>query len=102
MFVMKHRDCFRVEPICSVVEVSASACYQRAKEDRRSACAISDERLLGEIRRIHAEHYDACGSRRSWKEMLRRGERVARCRTNPNPHRVASSCRPLNPHPVPA
>jgi len=45
MFVDEHRERFGVEPICRALEVSASAYYERAKS-KRSARAISDERLL--------------------------------------------------------
>jgi Transposase and inactivated derivatives len=78
MFVDEHRDRFGVEPICRVLEVSASAYYQR-RTGRRSARRVEDERLLAEIKRVHAANYEAYGSRRTWKELLRRGELVARC-----------------------
>ena len=78
MFIDEHRPDFGIEPICSTLGVSASAYHERAKGGR-SARAISDERLLTEIRRVHADNYEAYGSRRTWKELLRRGETVARC-----------------------
>mgnify|MGYP001112855847 CR=1 FL=1 len=78
MFVDEHRSDFGVEPICRVLGVSASAHRERAR-GRRSARQISDERLLAEIRRVHAESHEAYGSRRVWKELGRRGETVARC-----------------------
>jgi len=78
MFVDEHREAFGVEPICRVLGVSASAHRERAR-GRRSARQVSDERLLAEIRRVHAESHEAYGSRRVWKELLRRGETVARC-----------------------
>jgi hypothetical protein len=33
-YIEEHRDRFGVEPICSILEVSASAYYQRAKGER--------------------------------------------------------------------
>ena len=78
MFVDEHRGRFGVAPICGVLGVSASAYHERAKGGR-SAREVSDERLLAEIRRVHADAYEAYGSRRVWKELLRRGETVARC-----------------------
>lgn len=78
MFVDEHRERFGVEPICQTLEVSASAYYER-RTGRRSARRVEDERLLGEIRKVHADNYEAYGSRRTWKELLRRGETVARC-----------------------
>jgi putative transposase len=78
MFIDGHRPDFGVEPICRALGVSASAYHERARGGR-SDRAISDERLLAEIRRVHADNYEAYGSRRVWKELLRRGETVARC-----------------------
>lgn len=78
MFIDEHRDRFGVEPICRVLEVSASAYYERAKgipSDRE----LADRQLLAEIRQVHAESYEAYGSRRTWKELLRRGSGCARC-----------------------
>jgi transposase-like protein len=48
-FVDERRGRFVVEPICSTLEVSASAYYERAK-GARSDREIEDERLLGRIR----------------------------------------------------
>jgi len=56
----------------------ASAYYERAKGNR-SARAISDERLLAEIKRVHSDNYEAYGSRRTWKELSRQGIECARC-----------------------
>jgi putative transposase len=77
-FVEERRADFGVEPICRALEVSASAYYERAKGNR-SAREISDERLLAEIKRVHAGAYHAYGSRRVWKELRRRGIECARC-----------------------
>ncbi len=44
-FIDEHRGRFGVEPICRVLDVSASAYYHRAT-GARSARAIEDERLL--------------------------------------------------------
>jgi putative transposase len=63
-FIEERRSDFGVEPICRTLEVSASAYYQRAKGER-SAREISDERLLAEIKRVHADNYHAYGSRRT-------------------------------------
>jgi putative transposase len=78
-FIDEHRGRFGVEPICRVVDVSASAYYQRAT-GQRSERAVEDERLLGRIRELHAANYDAYGYRRMWKALLRAGESVPRCR----------------------
>jgi len=78
-YVDQHRGRFGVEPICRTLGVSASAYYQRASGER-SARTVEDERLLGRIRQLHAANYEAYGYRRTWKALLRAGERVPRCR----------------------
>jgi transposase InsO family protein len=74
-----HRERFGVEPICRVLGVSASAYYQRAKREL-SHRAVEDERLPAVIRETHRANYEAYGYRRTWKALLRAGERVPRCR----------------------
>jgi putative transposase len=78
-YVDEHRGRFGVEPICSVLGVSASAYYQR-KTGGRSARSLEDERLLGRIREVHEANYCAYGYRRTWKALTRAGEQVPRCR----------------------
>ena len=75
----QDRDHFGVEPICSVLDVSASAYYQRAT-GQRSARDIEDERLLGVIRALHADNYYAYGYRRMHKALRRAGETAGRDR----------------------
>jgi len=75
----KDRDRFGVEPICRVLDVSASAYYQRAT-GQRSDRVIEDERLLGVIRELHANNYYAYGYRRMHKALRRAGETVGRDR----------------------
>jgi hypothetical protein len=67
----------RVEPICSVLGVSASAYYRRPT-GARSARSAEDERLLEAICKVHAANYYAYGYRRTWKAPLRAGEVVGR------------------------
>jgi putative transposase len=78
-YIDEHRGRFGVEPICRVLDVSASAYYQRAT-GVRSPRAIEDERLLAKISELHAINYYAYGSRRVWKALLRAGETVGRGR----------------------
>jgi len=78
-FVDAHREDFGVELICRTIGTSASAYYQRATGSR-SDRDVQDERLLGVIRRVHAENYEAYGSRRTWKAMRREGETAGRGR----------------------
>lgn len=78
-YIEEHRERFGVEPICSTLEVSASAYYERAK-GRRSARAIEDERLLERIREVHERNYCAYGYRRTWIALKHEGESVGRGR----------------------
>lgn len=77
-FIDEHRERFGVEPICRVLDVSASAYYHRARGEL-SARRREDERLLEVIRATHKQNYEAYGYRRTWKALLRAGERVPRC-----------------------
>ena len=77
-FIDERRVDFGVEPICRTLGVSASAYYQRATGER-SARAVEDGRLLEVIRTTHKRNYAAYGYRRTWKALLRAGERVPRC-----------------------
>ena len=78
-FIDQHRARFGVEPICRTLGVSASAFSERAT-GQRSERAIGDERLLERIEQLHAANYHAYGYRRTWKALLRAGERVGRDR----------------------
>jgi putative transposase len=78
-FIAEHRERFGVEPICSTLDVSASAFYERAS-GRRSARQIEDEQLLAKIEQLHRANYCAYGYRRTWKALLRAGEKVGRDR----------------------
>ena len=78
-YIDQHRGRFGVEPICRVLDVSASAYYQRAS-GQRSARVVGDEQLLARIREVHAANYYAYGYRRTWKALLRAGDPVGRDR----------------------
>jgi transposase InsO family protein len=78
-YIDEHRERFGVEPICSVLGVSASAYYERTS-GRRSLRSVDDERLLVRISELHEANYSAYGDRRTWKALLRAGEDVGRDR----------------------
>jgi putative transposase len=78
VFIDEHRDRFGVEPICRILGVSASAYYHRRGGERSARCR-EDERLLDLIRVTHKKNYEAYGYQRTWKALLRAGERVPRC-----------------------
>ena len=56
-FIDAPRSDFGVELICRTIGTSASAYYQRAT-GQPSARDMEDQRLLGVIRRVHAENYE--------------------------------------------
>jgi putative transposase len=78
-FIDEHRGRFGVEPICRSLGVSASAYYQRAT-GQRSARAVGDERLLGQVEAVHAANYHCYGYRRMWLALERAGVDVGRDR----------------------
>jgi putative transposase len=77
-FIDEHRARFGVEPICRVLDVSASAYYQRAT-GARSAREVEDEQLLEVIRQTHKDNFEAYGYRKMWKTLRRAGETAPRC-----------------------
>jgi len=72
-----HRGRFGVEPICRILDVSASAYYHRATGER-SERDVEDERLLGVIKTTHAANYFAYGYRKMWLALKRAGHDVGR------------------------
>jgi putative transposase len=76
-FIDEHRACFGVEPICEVLDVSASAYYQRATGER-SARQIEDERLTVRVREVHEQNFECYGYPRVWHQLRREGEQVGR------------------------
>jgi putative transposase len=78
-YIDEHRGRFGVEPICRILDVSASAYYHRAT-GRRSERVIGDERLVDQIRELHATNYYAYGYRKMWLALQRAGEPVGRDR----------------------
>jgi len=82
MFVDSRRERFGVEFICETIEVSPSAYYER-RSGRRSARSIEDERLLELIETTHKKNYSAYGYRRTWKALLRAGERAPSAAASP-------------------
>ena len=63
---------FAVELTCRTLGVSRSAHYQR-RSGHKSARAIGDERLLEEIRRVHAANFCAYGYRKMHLALVRAG-----------------------------
>jgi hypothetical protein len=78
-YIDTYRGRFGVEPICSVLGVSASAYYHR-KSGARSQRVVDDERLLALIRELQLANYEAYGSRETWLALRRAGHEVGRDR----------------------
>jgi putative transposase len=78
-FIDEHRGRFGVEPICSTLDVSASAYYQR-RSGQRCERAVEDERLLERIELVHGANYHCYGYRRTWLALRREGVDVGRDR----------------------
>lgn len=77
-FIDDHRGRFGVTPICDVLGWNVSTYYAyrtRPPSDR----ALRDDYLLGEIRRVHREHFGVYGPRKVWVQLHREGIDVARC-----------------------
>jgi putative transposase len=74
-----------VEPICSVLSEHGLPIAPSTYYDIRTAAALPgrrqlrDEQLKAEIRRVHAENYQAYGARKVWLALNREGITVARC-----------------------
>ncbi len=78
-FIEQHRERFGVEPICRILDVSASAYYQRATGER-SERRVEDERLVGRIREVHNANFECYGYRRVHAQLVREGEHAGRDR----------------------
>jgi HTH-like domain len=79
----EHRDRFGgVEPICTTL--TAHGCsidpstYYHVKKRPPSARAVRDAELKELIARVHGENFGVYGVRKVWRELNRRGQRVAR------------------------
>jgi putative transposase len=77
-YITEHRGRFGVEPICRVLEVPVST-YYAARSRPPCARAITDARLLGRIRVLHAANYGVYGARKVYHQLHREGQEVARC-----------------------
>jgi putative transposase len=77
-YVDAHRGDFGVEPICSALQF-APRTYYAAKARPISARHRRDEKLKGEITRVHAENFGVYGADKVWAQLNREGIPVARC-----------------------
>jgi putative transposase len=63
---------FAVELVCRTLGVSRSAHYER-QSGQRSARAVADEQLLGVIRKVHEQNFEAYGYRKMHLALRRAG-----------------------------
>lgn len=82
-FIDDHRAEHGVEPICRMLPIAPSTCYdhlaKRAEPSRRSDRARRDDALRPEIRRVFEENFRVYGVRKIWRQLRREGFDVARC-----------------------
>ncbi len=82
-FIDAHRDAYGVEPICRVLPIAPSTCYEHAARQadpsRLPARAKRDAVLKAEVRRVFNENFGVYGVRKVWRQMKREGFDVARC-----------------------
>jgi len=77
-FIDDHKDEFGVEPVCRHLPIAPQT-YYAAKGRPASKRAVLDEILTEKIHAIHKANYGVYGVRKVHAELLRNGERVARC-----------------------
>lgn len=86
-FIDMYRDRFSVEFICRVLNTHrvdgflTSRGYRAAKTRLPSARTVRDEKLVGEVKRIHTENYSVYGVRKMWQAMRRAGWEIGRDQT---------------------
>lgn len=85
-FIDMFADRFGVEAICRAL--SATECgfltsrgYRAAKTRPRSARAMRDDLLVGEVARLHADNYGVYGARKTHALLRRQGWEVGRDQT---------------------
>jgi putative transposase len=78
-YIDAHRDRFKVEPICEVLEIAEST-YYAAKKRPPSKRSVRDGELRAEIQRVWDENFCVYGPRKVWRQLNREHILVARCR----------------------
>jgi hypothetical protein len=82
-FIEDQRELYGVEPICSVLPIAPSVCYEhkaRQRDPSRVPLRLRrDAELRESIKRVWKESDSRCGARKLWKQLGREGVQVARC-----------------------
>ena len=71
------RDCYQLGILCEVLSVSTSG-YHEWKGRPSSARRLANEKLISEIRVLHAQSYGAYGSPRIHESFKQRGRGIGR------------------------
>lgn len=82
-FIDAHRDARGAKPVCSVLRVALSTCYEhlprRGNPSRLPDPACRDEALRPDILRVLEENWRGYGIGKIWRQLGRAGFDVARC-----------------------
>jgi putative transposase len=78
-FINAHRARWGIEPICKALQVAPST-YYAAVSRPPSARQRSDERLKGEITRVHRANFGVYGIEKVWRQLTREGIQIGRDR----------------------
>jgi putative transposase len=78
-FINAHRERWRVEPICKVLQVAHST-YYAAVSRQPSVRRQRDEELKVEIARVHRDNFGVYGVEKVWRQLNREGIQVGRDR----------------------
>lgn len=78
-FIDDHKADYGIESICSELPIAVST-YYAAKSRPPSQRQLDGERLIGEVKRVHAENYGVYGRRKIWAQLNREGIPIGRDR----------------------
>ena len=81
-FINRHRERYGVEPICAMLPIALSTCYEhKAREadpERMPPRAKRDEQLRPEFRREWEENFRVYGAKKIWRQLNPEAIYVAR------------------------
>jgi putative transposase len=86
-WMAKNKAAWHVTKTCEVLGVSTSGYFEHQRRRRPSQPSrpgdgrIGNEALVVHIRALHAEVNGECGCPRKWRELLARGIRVGKARS---------------------
>lgn len=82
-FIEANAKDLGIEPICRELAVAPSSYHQHAARladaSKRSARSRSDDKMMDQIRRVHAASFGLYGTRKIWHQLRREGIKVAKC-----------------------